>query len=502
MSAEMGWSPDLGSLRHRLVAGLRNRLRIDARALAAFRIALGALLVADLAGRSRDLVAFYTDRGVLPRSAHVATADPAHPSLHLLSGEAWVQAGLFLVAGVLAIAFLVGYRTRIATVGSWLLLVSLHNRLPDVLNGGDVLLRLLVFWAMFLPLGARWAVDATHRDTSRSDVLSVAGVALLAQVVIVYLTNGAMKLNGDVWLSGDGLEYVFSLGQFIVGLGDVLAGYAGLLWPLDYLWLAMITLSVLLVLLPGYWRVGFVSLFVAAHVGMFLTMQLGLFPFVSIASLLPFLPPVFWDDLASRFGGRRPVAALRRTRDRLAAILPRVTVTDVPASLARARAVALTVVPLIFLVLVVLWNLQFLGYDEFVGTDVAPDEAEWVMHLTRTDQYWNMFAPDPLSTDGWLVAPGVLQNGSRVDTFHGGAPTWDRPPDVSATYPNARWRKYAANLYRHTADRQSFARYLCDRWDRHHDGRLRNVSVTYVAQPTRLDEPEPTERVHLASARC
>ena len=46
---------------------------IDLRSLAAFRMALGVLLLADLVMRAQDLSAHYTDWGVLPRdilSAH------------------------------------------------------------------------------------------------------------------------------------------------------------------------------------------------------------------------------------------------------------------------------------------------------------------------------------------------------------------------------------------------------------------------------------------------
>jgi len=50
----------------RLSAALRRRIRIDVRALAAFRVALGVVLLVDLALRARNLTAFYTDAGVLP----------------------------------------------------------------------------------------------------------------------------------------------------------------------------------------------------------------------------------------------------------------------------------------------------------------------------------------------------------------------------------------------------------------------------------------------------
>ena len=55
---------------------------------------------------------------------------------------------------------MIGYRARLATIACWFLVMSIHNRNPMILSAGDILLRLLLFWAMFLPLGARYSVDA------------------------------------------------------------------------------------------------------------------------------------------------------------------------------------------------------------------------------------------------------------------------------------------------------------------------------------------------------
>ncbi len=512
---------DGGSLRARLLEAVRRRIRIDGRSLAAFRVALGLLVLADLARRARNLRAFYTDDGVLPRAALVETTGPLHWSLHLLSGEAWAQALLFLVAGVFAAALVVGYRTRTATVVSWLLTVSLHNRVPDVLNGGDVLLRLLLFWAMFLPLGTYWAVDARHRrrdgrgatagdedpgtTTGGDGVASVASAALLVQVVLVYVTNAAFKFGGEVWVRGEGLRYVFSLGQFTVLLGDHLGQVPLLLDVLDYVWLATISLSFALLLLTGWRRAGYALALMGMHLGMLVTMQIDLFPLISVASLLPFLPAAFWEAVG-RFETPRLVSAVGRWHRRLADALPAVSVSGASPALSRLGSRLQSATALVFVVLVVLWNAQYLGAAEVVGHEPVPEEVEPALYVTGTDQYWNMFAPDPLATDGWVVAPGELANGSRVDAFHGGAVEWDRPADVSDTYPTARWRKYLVGLWRYeTADRQYFAAYLCERYERRHGGELERVTIYFVEQPTRVgvpDESEPTNRERLVRHRC
>ncbi len=94
----------------------------------------------------------------------------------------------------------------------------------------------------------------------------------------MYTTNAALELSGDVSLGGDGLEYVFSLGQFTVFLGDFLGAYPTHLIVLGYLWLWMIAGSFLLIVLPGRWRTGFVALLMAMHIGMLVTMRIDLFP--------------------------------------------------------------------------------------------------------------------------------------------------------------------------------------------------------------------------------
>ncbi|WP_276275343.1 HTTM domain-containing protein [Haladaptatus sp. QDMS2] len=496
----------LSTVRDRISLAVRHRFEIDTRSLAVFRIAIGLLILADLVRRSRALTAFYTDFGVLPRTALISRSDPLHLSLHTLSGDAWVQAVFFLIAGVFAVALTIGYRTSAATIGSWIFLVSLHNRMPEVLNGGDFLLRLLLFWAMFLPLGASWAVDnqqASNTQT-RTAVRSVAAAALLLQVVIMYSTNAAFKLSGDVWLQGKGLEYVFSLGQFTILFGDVLGSYPAVLHGLDYLWLGMITLSFLLIALPGLWRTGFVFLFISLHLGMLFTMRIDLFALISIAGLLPFLPAAFWDIVLPQLSHYRLSRAIGQWPQKLAGTLPVITVSGVPSLLSRWKTRLGTGVPLFFLVLIVLWNIQVLGYSQVYGHDVVPEEAESVIDLTRTDQYWNMFAPDPLSTDGWIVAPGLLENGSRIDAFHGGPIRWDRPADISDTYPTARWRKYLVGLWRDdTTDRRYFADYLCRRWNSQHEAELVNVSVYFMEQPTQIHtETEPINKVKLEDYHC
>src|SRR5689334_20839721 len=109
---------------------------IDLRTLALFRVCLSLIILLDLALRARDLTAHYSDYGVLPRAALLGDIGWRVPSLHFISGSAKVEALLFIVQGLVALAMLVGYRTRIATILSWLLALSLQSRNPALMQGG------------------------------------------------------------------------------------------------------------------------------------------------------------------------------------------------------------------------------------------------------------------------------------------------------------------------------------------------------------------------------
>nr|WP_249361372.1 HTTM domain-containing protein [Haloterrigena sp. H1] len=476
-----------------------------------FRIALGLLLLTDLALRSRNLEAFYTDSGVLPRAALFSDYSNVY-SLHAISGELWAIALLFVVAAVFAAAMTIGYRTRLATVCSWLLLLSLHARNPMVLNGGDTLLRVLLFWAMFLPLSERWAVDARRTDEPRATVSNVATMALLLQVTVMYVVNAIHKSRGEMWFNGEAVVYVFSLDyQFTFLLGDVLAGYPELLRVMTYVWAALLLSSPLLIGLTGRPRAALATAFAGMHLGMLVTMRIGIFPLVVVTALVPFYPPVVWDGvtaLATRIGLTAPLCG---AMSRLRVILPKgPTIDGLPTAapapqqlltvgVARGRALFSTILPWLFLTLVLLSNAQAVGYTE------VPEPGDAALEATETYQSWKMFAPEPLGTDGWFLAPAELENGSEVDALHRSAISWGPPSSHEDVYPTTRWRKYLANVWGGDNEnhRSYLANHLCERWNDDHETDLERLDLYYMAQPSEpYNETEPVNSIKLQEYRC
>lgn len=490
----------------RIRSVVRHRIGIDSRALAVFRMGLGLVLLADLFLRARFLPAFYTDAGVLPRPLLVDSYPFARYSLHALSGAAWFEGLLFLIAGGAAVALLAGYRTTVATVVSLVLLYSLHARNPFVLNGGDTLLRRLLFWGVFLPLGRRWSIDARGWAPSDRPVRTVASAALLLQMLLVYVTTAAFKLRGDLWVSGEAIPYLFRVDHLTFFLGDAIAGFPVVLRVLTWLWLGLLLAAPLLLVFTGWRRSALASVFILMHLGMGLTMQIGLFPLITVLGVLPFLHSTVWDRFERlvvdpvrarlpRAGRATPFTdphppAHRDSPDGVGLFEPR---PPIPDGGDKGRRTVLTAVVSVLLVSSIAWNAMGLG--------VVATPAALAAIRDPADHQWDMFAQGRRS-DGWFVASGRLENGSRVDPYARSAVSFDRPPELAATFPSSRWLKYSHAVRANQAIADGFAGYLCSRWNRRHDVELSSVTVSFMRIPIRVDGSGPMNRVTLARTAC
>ena len=491
----------LGPVRRRV----RRRVEVDTRALAAVRITLATTLLIDLLHRAQHIELFYTDSGVYPVSAYQLTySDYTGLSIHAWSGTLWFQQLMFLIAGIFAVAFLLGYRTRLVGFVSLLLLFSLHARNPGLLNGGDRLFRVLLFVALVTPLGERFSIDALRRGRARRTVAGFTTAALLAQPLAVFSANAVLKHRGEHWYAGDALEIALANDTMTIFLGNVVAEYPQLLTALNYGWITLLSGSVVLLgLTVGRLRALAALAYISAFLGMFLTMSVGLFPSVLMASVLPFLTPSFWDALArrapdhwrdrlpsaDRLGplGRRPLE--RRLLDRLRN-------RRQPGTAGALTTVARAVI-VVAGALLLLWIVTFTAADV---TDATVPEAVDYDHLDQ--QSWGLYAPDPSEGYSWYLVEGELANGTTIDALEGGKLSFDRPPDASKTYETFRHRKYMQRVRDSgRADTTNviakrYADWACEQANHRQDQRVHYVTVYRMYQPSPIDGgyEEPYQR--------
>jgi hypothetical protein len=200
--------------------------------------------------------------------------------------RAWTQTGLLALAASAAVCLLVGYRTRLSTGVSVVLLASLYAWNPYVINGGNTILVVVLFVALALPLIARWSLAADRRrgDSDRGDVdergadggeggegetddgkagsdprrCSVGTTVTLLTLVSIYMANAVANYRSDAWMSGAAVAKVFRLSEFVVRLGPFVATHAAVLETINWLWTALLSASVLLVAATGRLRTGVV----------------------------------------------------------------------------------------------------------------------------------------------------------------------------------------------------------------------------------------------------
>ncbi len=292
-----------------ILAELRQLFAIDLRSLALFRILIALAVIANVITLLPNLGAFLVEDGLFTRSHAVGNRSAHFFSLYYLSGATWYTGLLLLSTLGAGLALLFGFRTRIATVVTWILVVSLTNRISIIGYGGDMQLCVLLFWAMFLPLGARFSVDAAlAEEPSDNRYFSVASLAILLQVLYLYFI-GALLKNGSFWVeSFDAVYYALTSVQVSSPLAAGLATFPSLMIGLSTYVYFLELLAIVFLFFPvifQYTRAFVLPQLVAMHLGFAALLTVGLFPLISIAGLMLFVPALFWDRLLPWWNGRR-----------------------------------------------------------------------------------------------------------------------------------------------------------------------------------------------------
>src|SRR5450432_3703277 len=120
---------------------------VDPRPLALFRILFGSVAFVDLLLRLPDVGFFFSDEGYAPRQ--LAPTLVQGWSLFRLVGSPGAVLALYCT-GLLAVAALtLGFKTRWASIATFLFLASLHLRNPLISIGPDRILAVMSFWLMF-----------------------------------------------------------------------------------------------------------------------------------------------------------------------------------------------------------------------------------------------------------------------------------------------------------------------------------------------------------------
>ncbi len=577
----------------------------DLRSLALFRIGLALVIIADLVIRFGDIKAHYSDYGVLPRTALINEfLKPWYWSIHLISGEPFVQYLLFGFALLFALLLLIGYRTTLASIACWAMIVSLHNRNPGLIFAGDDALRAIAFWAMFLPLGAVYSFDSALNTSTKplpKRIVSGATVGLIFQLCYIYMFSAWFKHQSPLWSQeGSAVYYALSFDQYGTWFGQFLLQLKPLLKTMTFGALWFEWLGCLLLFIPwknSFFRGVAIASFISLHFSFGLSFTIGIFPALCIAVWLAFIPSVVWEFLYKKTYSKEiagltinydkdcgfckkvvyllrtililPGTALLEAQDNpsvyedmqkynswvvedyqgnryfkwygiayvvsispilwwLAPILRikplmaagnkvyetiatnrRFMGTFTKPFLFRSFTVnsspLFNIFTLFILFLVTLWNVKSFANSYIfhksptkvsqtlkrVVNSRTAQRTYWISELTRLDQSWSIFAPNPPRDDGWHVITGKLKDGTEVNLLQQDKQiNWDKPTikQRNVTYKNMQWRTYFINLNRSIGRKlyPYYGKYLCQDWNSKHTGKqqLDSLSIDFISERT------------------
>ncbi len=435
---------------------LKQIFYLDLRMLACFRMGLGCILLWDLWSRLDAFQAHYGLTGVLPpeKASLFAEFFAILPVYSLAIGDTYTW-GLFIINGLAAVCLLLGIKTRWMTILCWLLLNSLHARNPVILYGADRELAALLFWSMFLPLGAKWSLDmkqrCTWQGTTRIEGWASAGFIL--QIAIIYFTSAWSK-TGDSWSEGNAVWLALNIDAYTNNLGRHLLDFSRLLKGLTYGTLAIEWSAPLLLLcgnLAQLRRVG-CWLLIGMQVGFLSFMQLGLFPLVSILGLIAILPRKEVISHKSTFQNQR---VMDRRLDYLAAF---------------------------FVIMMLFWQTMLIRHHFSSNKVLAkmPDSLQYILKTTRLAQSWSMFSPAPPDTDGWFILEYRKENEeTSVNLLNNHSPVeWGKPKSEEHLLNSDRWKEWFYKVYQRGLNWESTVRFLANDYlasTQDHDttGRLR-----------------------------
>jgi hypothetical protein len=208
----------------------------------------------------------------------------------------------YLALAVLAVLFTLGWRSRIVTPFLLLLWIGLSTNSTLLTNGGDTVMRLTLFFALFADLSRHLSLDAVRRRREAEPGARPASSLVLAarriaariprlvpvllhntalvlcsyQIMLIYVNSAILKLQGEEWRDGSATYYSLVIDGYRpwpwlndllaqASLGVVLASFAAVafqgLFPLLILWrptrvvaLVVITgMHLMIGLLLGLW---------------------------------------------------------------------------------------------------------------------------------------------------------------------------------------------------------------------------------------------------------
>ncbi|MEJ2884949.1 HTTM domain-containing protein [Actinomycetospora aeridis] len=255
------------------------------------RIAFGLLVTAWMLSLVPILEPFFGLGGVLPERE---LPFGAWSLFTLIEGTPaiWVLWGAGLLG---AVALTVGYRTRLAALVVFVVLLSVTRWGSLAFNAGDGLMRIIAFYLLLMPAGSAASVDRWRADPGNvwSFPRRAPWALRLAQIQlsVIYLSTAAEKLGGTLWRDGSAVSYAVRASEISrLQVPSFVTDSPLLTTTATYGTLA-VEIAVGILVWNRVARPWVLALGVLLHLSIELTLTVGFFSSAMVVLYLAFLPP-------------------------------------------------------------------------------------------------------------------------------------------------------------------------------------------------------------------
>ncbi len=459
---------------------------LDTRALSLFRMALGALCLYRVLYLLPYVPDFFSPSGFMPLPT--LNQWPERWSLFFINDSALWAGLLLLFMGFLSILLILGIKTKWVTPLLWLLFVSLSNRAHPIENGGMAVHRMVLFWAMFLPLARFWTFKNKFKDTpnknntestgSSTKIRSWATAGFLLQLFMIYFYAGLTKDDAGWWQSFDAVWNALQQGNFVKPIGHFIASNVGLTKFFTVLTLFAELVLPFTLIFPFrnslFRSVGMIGL-AGLTFGFYLTFMLGIFPFAMLVFLLGIIPSEFLDTFIFKKTETNEIIENQ--------------------TFGNKKQTQWANAGLIVLILTTWWNNWHNTYNYNAPAksketkQIMPQWLQGVINIPRIDQRWWMFTMDSWE-DFWLDVDGQNADGeSVIDPFAwylGAKDTsfnLEKPKNYQKTLGTQLWNRFTYDIKDRNVTAEWFLYNLCAKYNAQHPkAKLKTLNLHQTTQ--------------------
>lgn len=434
------------------------------------RIGIALIIIGDLIIRVSDISAYYSDQGIWPiRLIYKFGWQPGFWSIHALNGSFNFEISLFFLHFILALFLLLGYKTKIATILIWLFTISLHNRNLFIQQGGDDLIRLILFWGIFLPWNSFYSIDSYKIKIKH---VTIANLGFLFLIASVYFFTANLKTSPEWRSEGSAIYYALSIDQLRLPLfGDWLYQFPWLMKPLTHLVFYFEILIPILIILPsknGILRFIAILLILFLQIGIGSTLYVGIFMYVNIVAALALLPPFIMNKM--KIFGTSEIKSELLKKNKINYFI-----------------ITQNIIGVSVIIISLILNLSSTNWFQYQ----LKKEINYSVNFLRLNQYWGMFSPYVLKKDGWFVYQGISSKGKEWDLrLNQEKVDYKKPKHVVQMYKTDRSRKLAENMQNDYFSflRPLYGKYILRQWNlKNPDKKISTLNLYFIEKNNLLN---------------